>query len=357
VARRYHDVHNGSTLNENHAVWMERMVQLLGDLWRKRPLRTALIATFWALLIAMVAAAVRVLPWMLDPRVPWTVLAPFARSIALVGAEAALLLGGPIGWALSAAHSVETKEARVFALLGEPPWRTSLRGAPEILALAALLAIVSLAGGRDANAPGGVVTELVARGRDTCREVTSPSTQVVPFLSAEWLCAPGREPRLVANAPIGNALVTARDATVAGDFRRIDLADARFNVGNAQIHVGALTLRGLPPWARASALAPWLRALLMALSLVVASLASSLAISRIRLQIRFGAVAIGASGPLATLGALRYLERRDAAAIANCALPFAAFAAVVVTTLALGLWQTQRARRLLSLHVTATKSV
>jgi hypothetical protein len=292
----------------------------------------------------MIAAAVRVLPWMLDPRVPWTVLAPFARSIALVGAEAALLLGGPIGWALAAAHSVETKEARVFALLGEPPWRTSLRSMPELVVLSALLAIVSLAGGRDANAPGGVVTELVARGRDTCREVTSPSTQVVPFLSAEWLCAPGQEPRLVANAPIGNALVTARDAVVAGDFRRIDLLDARFEVGPANVHVGALTLRGLPPWARASALSPSFRALLMALSLLVASLASSLAISRIRLQNRFGAVAIGASGPLATLGMLRWIERRDAPAIVTCALPFAAFAGVVVATLAFGFWKTRASR-------------
>jgi hypothetical protein len=296
-------------------------------------------------LIATVAAGVRVLPWMLDPRVPWTVLAPFARSIALVGAEAALLLGGPVGWALAAAHSVETKEARVFALLGEPPWRTALRSTSQILSLAALLAIVSLLGGRDANAPGGVVTELVARGRDTCREVTSPSTQVVPFLSAEWLCAPGREPRLVANAPIGNALVTARDATVAGDFRRIDLADARFDVGPSQVHVGTLILRGLPPWARASTLAPWLRALLMALSLIVASLVASLAISKIRLQIRFGAVALGASGPLATLGALRYLERRDAHAFAYALLPCAAFAGVVVTALAFMLWQRSRATR------------
>ena len=311
-------------------------------LHKRRPLRTALVATFWGALIAMVAAAVRVLPWMLDPRVPWTVLAPFARSIALVGAEAALLIGGPIGWALAAAHAVETKEARVFALLGEPPWRTSLRSMPEVSVLAALLAIVSLAGGRDANAPGGVVTELVARGRDTCREATSPSTQVVPFLSAEWLCTPGAEPRLVANAPIGNALVTAANATVAGDFRRIDLTDARFNVGPAHIHVGALTLRGLAPWARASALAPWLRALLMALSLVIASITSSLAISRIRLQIRFGAVAIGAAGPLATLGALRYLERRDASAIAYFALPLGAFAGVVIAALAFDVWRTAR---------------
>jgi hypothetical protein len=323
--------------------------------FRQRPLRTALIATFWGALIAMVAAAVRVLPWMLDPRVPWTVLAPFARSIALVGAEAALLVGCPIGFSLSAAHSVETRETRVFALLGEPPWRTSLRSMPQVAVVAALIAIVSLAGGRDANAPGGVVTELVTRGRDSCREVTSPSTQVVPFLSAEWLCAPGREPRLVANAPIGNALVTASNAVVAGDFRRIDLQDARFNVGNSEVHVGALTLRGLPPWARASALGPWLRALLMALSLIVGALAASHAIAQIRLRIRFGAVAIGASGPLATLGALRYLERRDASAFAYCALPFGAFAAVVVTALVLHLWQSRRARRLLSREVTATK--
>lgn len=324
-------------------------------LFRQRPLRTALQATAWGALIALVAAGVRVLPWMLDPRVPWTVLAPFARSIALVGGEAALLVGAPIGWALAAAHAVETRESRVFALLGEPPWRTSLRTLPQVLVLAALLVGISLFGGRDANAPGAVVTELVARGRETCRQASSPNTQVIPFLSAEWLCAPGREPRLVATAPIGAALVTARDAVVAGDFRRIDLSDARFSVGPVNVHVGALILRGLPPWARASTLAPSLRALLMALSLGISLLASSFAVERMRLRLRFGALAIGASGPLAALGLLRALERRDAHAIAYVALPFGAFAAVVVAALALRVWQRGRARRLLSPEATASK--
>jgi hypothetical protein len=349
VARRYHDVQNGSTPkgDRKHANDLGRMASAptARRFFDQRPLRTALLATFWGALLAMVAAAVRVLPWMLDPRVPWTVLAPFARSIALVGAEAALLVGCPIGFALAAAHAVETRETRVFALLGEPPWRTSSRLIPQVAVVAALIAVVSLLGGRDANAPGGVVTELVRRGRESCREVTSPSTQVVPFLSAEWLCAPGRDPRLVANAPLGNALVTARNAVVAGDFRRIDLEDARFDVGTSEVHVGALSLRGLPPWARASALAPWLRALLMAFSLVVGSLAATHAITQIRLRIRFGAVALGASGPLATLGALRYLERRDASAFAYCALPFVAFAAVVAAALALHLWQSRATRR------------
>lgn len=317
---------------------------------RRRDLRTALTATLWGLCLALGAAAVRVLPWMLDPRVPWTVLAPFARSIALLGCEAALLVGVPVGWALAGAHAVETGEARVFLLLGEPTYKTVLRAWRPVVALSVVLAFVSLAGGKDASAPGGVVTELVERGRVSCAAASAPGTEVVPFLSAVWLCAPARAPRLVAQAPIGSTTVTASDATVAGDFRRIELRDARFTVGSTKIHVDEMILRGLPPWARASTLAPSLRAALMAVSLAVATFFAAYFVAEFHVRARFVAFFLGAAGPLGALGALRWLERRDAPSAAFLVLPLAALACVTLAA-----WSWSRARRLLSKPATATK--
>ncbi|MGH7286284.1 MAG: hypothetical protein ACRELY_32605 [Polyangiaceae bacterium] len=313
------------------------MTAVLGN----KGLKAALVATGWGMLVALGAAAARVLPWMLDPRVPWTVLAPFARSIALLGAEAALLVGAPVGFALASAHLVESGEARVFLLLGEPTHKTLARSAPPIFALALALAVVSLAGGKDASAPGGVVTELVARGRATCALASSPTTEVVPFLSASWLCAPNRAPRLVAQAPVGDTIVTATNATVAGDFRRIVLSDARFSVGSAKIHVEQLILRGLPPWARASTLSPFWRAVLMALSLLVATFAASFFVAEFRVRARFAAFLLGAAGPLGALAALRALERRDAPSAAFAVLPLAALVCVSLAALALRAWRSR----------------
>ena len=311
----------------------------MADVLGKQALRMAVVASGWGMLVALGAAAARVLPWMLDPRVPWTVLAPFARSIALLGAEAAILVGAPVGFALACAHLVESGEARVFLLLGEPVHKTLARSAPRIFVLALALGVVSMTGGKDASAPGGVVTELVARGRSSCALASSPTTEVVPFLSASWLCAPGRAPRLVAQAPVGDTIVTASDATVAGDFRRIVLTDARFSVGPSKIHVGELILRGLPPWARASTLAPIWRAIFMALSLLVATLATSFFVTELRIRARFAAFLLGAAGPLGALGALRGLERRDAPSAAFALLPLAALACVSLAALALRAWR------------------
>ena len=49
------------------------------------------MASLLVLLAALVGAAVRLLPWVLDPSIPWATLAPFARSLLAVAFEAAIL--------------------------------------------------------------------------------------------------------------------------------------------------------------------------------------------------------------------------------------------------------------------------
>jgi hypothetical protein len=292
---------------------------------------SAVVASAGIALVGVVAGAVRLLPWLLDPAVPWRVAAPFARGLAAVALEAALLIGWPIGWAVATFRFVESGEARVLLTLGERPEQTIRRLGPHGALLALALAAVALVYGNDANAPGRVVTELIAQARVSCAAARAPSTYSVPFTGLTWLCAPDREPRLVGAAPGGlsGAIMTARDARIAGDFRALDLDDARVLLPGTTpvaLHVAALSMYGMAPWARASSLPAALRALLLAIAAwATASIAAYAVLrsaARARLT-RLGVILLGAGGPLCTLGLLRLLERTGARAPVFLLLPLA----------------------------------
>ncbi|MDB4936704.1 MAG: hypothetical protein JWP87_3676 [Labilithrix sp.] len=320
-------------------------------------LRGAVVASLLVLLAALVGAGVRLLPWVLDPSIPWATLAPFARSLLAVAFEAAILTGWPVGWAVAAARLVERGEARVLASIGERPIQTVFRLAPQAALFAVMLVFTSVALGRDAAAPGRIVGALLAEGRAACgapggegegRSHEAPATHAVPFVAATWLCAPSGA-RLVGRAPIGGVVFSATGARVSDDLRRIDLEDARLALAGSskaegsltfRIHVGTLTMRGLAPWAQASSIPPWLRAVVVTFSALTAASAAVFALLELRRR-RVGtvaAVAIGAAGPLAALGALRGLELRvpEVASggwlFALVLVPLAALAAVAAAT-------------------------
>jgi hypothetical protein len=290
------------------------------------------VASAGIALAGAVAGAVRLLPWLLDPAVPWRVAAPFARGLAAVALEAALLIGWPIGWAVACFRFVESGEERVLLTLGERPGRTIRRLAPQGAVLALALAAVALVYGSDANAPGRVVTELIAQARLACTTASAPVTYSVPFTGLTWLCAPGREPRLVGTAPGGltGAFVTARSARIAGDFRAADLDDARILLGSASpvsAHVAALAMHGMAPWARASTLPAALRALLLTIAAWASGAIAAYAVLRRAARTRLGVLLLGAAGPLGTLGLLRLFERAGVPAPVFLVLPLAACAA------------------------------
>jgi hypothetical protein len=282
--------------------------------------RFAGVACGLVLVAALVGAAVRLLPWMLDPSIAWATLAPFAKSLGAVAIEAAILTGWPVGWALATQRLVDRGEARVLASLGEGPLRTCARLVPAALVLGAVLATTSAFLGREAAAPGRVVNALLSEGRAVCASAEGPSTYGVPFVSVTWLCSDGTAPRIVGRAPIGAVAFSATNARVSDDLRRIDLDDARLALTNAgggpevKVHVGTLTLRGLAPWARASVLAPSLRAVVVTASALAAAFSAVLVLLRLAARQRrvngVVAVAVGAAGPLAALVALRSVELR-----------------------------------------------
>lgn len=281
--------------------------------------RNAFVAIALVLLAALMAAAVRLLPWALDPSIAWGTLAPFAKSLLAVAVEAAVLTGWPLGWAFAAQKLVERGEARVLASLGESPARTLTRLLPQALVFGVLLAATSLSMGREAIAPGRVVEALLSEGRAACQSpaaIEAHETHAVPFVSATWLCA-DPAPRLVGRAPFGGVMFTASDAHVTSDLRRVDLDDARLSLPtpaatSAVVRVRSLSLKGMTPWARASSLPPGLRAVVVTLAGGLAACAVVLAILRRFYRRTSGlvAVAMGASGPLLALGLLRWLELR-----------------------------------------------
>jgi hypothetical protein len=299
-------------------------------------LRTAAIASGALAAAALGAGAVRLLPWLLDPSVPWRVAQPFARGLASVAVEAALLVGWPVGWALACFRFVESGEARVLALLGERPARTLVRLLPQAALLGAALASCALVWGRDANEPGRVATELIAQARVSCARATAPARYAVPFTELTWLCDAGAEPRLVGTAPaMSGALFSAKDARVAGDFRAIDLDDAHLALpaASVEVHVGALHVRGLAPWSRAATLPFLLRAVIFTLAAAACAALAAYAVLRGAVRGRMGAIAVAAAGPLAALGLVRVLERTDAHLALYAAVPLAAAAATMAASL------------------------
>ena len=293
---------------------------------------------------AVVAGSVRVLPWLLEPSVPLRVAVPFARGLTELAIEAAVLVGWPVGFALAAHRFAERGDARVLSLLGEPPVRSALRLWPAALPFAALLAVVSFFGGRDAGAPGRVAQDLVTQGRVACEAATERSTRTVPFVGATWLCASGQRPLLYGHAPggLGSTVYTASNVSIAGDMRRVDLDDAHLLFGDIQLSVKTLTLRGLSPWAQSSSLPPLLRAALLVLAALASAFAATEAALRRTARGPMGALWLGAAGPLGALFALRGLDRLDAHPPSYLLVPLAALVATVLAGRLLVLLRGQR---------------
>ena len=97
------------------------------------------------------------------------------------------------------------------------------------------------------------------------------------------------------------------------------------------MHVASLSLHRMPPWARASTLPAPLRAVLFSLAAWLAAWLSAYAVLRRAARTRLAAIVLGASGPLAALGAVRVLEQANAPPAAFAVVPvLCAIAAIAV---------------------------
>jgi hypothetical protein len=285
--------------------------------------------------VAILAGAVRVLPWMLDPNVPMRVALPFVRGVLELAVEAAVLVGWPLGWALAASQFAERGEARVMMLLGESPLEAARAQWRSAIPAAVALGLAAFLGAVDASAPGRMAQDLVDEGQHACGHVTVPRTYGIPFVSLTWLCAPGMTPRLYGSGPgsLRSIVFSATDTRIAPDMRRIELEEARFSVPLSSSHVGvhaqSVVLHGMAPWTHASSVPPVLHMLVVVTAgLLAAALSLMMVLSRL-VRGTLAAVLVAVSGPLATLGLMRALERADVPSAVYLVTPVVAVASVL----------------------------
>ncbi len=289
------------------------------------------------LAVATLAGAIRVLPWLVAPNVPFRVALPFARALFAVGLETTLLCAPPIGWALACSTLVERGEARALFALGLGPARIVRATALPAIAFAALAALSALAWGTEAAAPGRLARSLVEQSRRACAGEVAPRAAHIPFVGVSWLCFEGREPRLSGSLPGGGGAFTAADLSISDDLRSLHFADMRLLLGEKgtmRLRVHEADITGLSPWGRASNLRPALRALLLSSTGMGLALLAAFHVLARSISHRLKSLLLGGVGPAAALLVLSRLEQGDHGSLAYTCVPLAGVAAFALAALA-----------------------
>jgi hypothetical protein len=264
------------------------------------------------LLLALAAALVRLLPWLLSPDVPLPVAFPFAKALLAVAFEAAYFVGIPAGCALGAAVFVERGEARALHCQGASPLRLASECLPLMVLAGALAFATSSLWQANTESPGRFARALVERARDGCAGGVSRSISV-PIVGVTWLCFAKAPPRLTGPVPKSNgrAWFSARAIDVSDDFTAFRAEDvfvgsmptaSKFRVG---LRAKAAKVSGLPAWGQSAPLAPLLRACVVGFTVLVLGLSSVFVV--LKLGISQLTLATGVAG-LAGVASLRALH-------------------------------------------------
>src|SRR5688572_10804859 len=130
--------------------------------------RAAVWSVAVVLVLAVAAALVRLLPWLLSPDVPFPVALPFAKALLAVAFEAAYFVGVPAGCALGAAVFVERGEARALHCQGASPLRLASECIPFMILVGGLAFTTSSIWQANTENPGRFARVLVERAREGC---------------------------------------------------------------------------------------------------------------------------------------------------------------------------------------------
>ncbi len=276
---------------------------------------SAITALAAALSVGLVAAGVRVLPWIASPSVPAPVILVFVRVLALATAEVCLLLAVPIGlaletWRLTADHSVRT-----LLSIGVRPWTLAAHSAAVAAALALVSAGVSSSWGTELQAPGTLSNRLLQAGRDVC---ASRQPASVPMVGVTWLCVAGRARLLgVTGHPPSQVAWSASNASFASDLSSASVWELRaaLRSGKAQLRVERANVTGFAPWLAPGAGNRVSRPLVFAIVLLLSSVVASWCLVRWPARSRLVAFVVGTAGPV---GFLLLAQRLLASSLLSC---------------------------------------
>jgi hypothetical protein len=282
----------------------------------KNPVRTRLLhsttnATAVLFGLAMSGALVRLLPLILEPKIAFTTLWPFARAILALAVEATLVLSASIGVALALGVMRDRGELRALLCLGQSPTESIRHAMPWLTSLALATSLVSYWVARDAGEPGLLINGQLARAREACR--ASDPVQHVPFVNVSVVCGDKKLARFVGQGPARGTVFVADNMHVAGDLRSMTLDRAELAMplpkgGEVHLRVAQINLRGLRNALAPSTQKPWSRALCMGLSSWLASLVLFWLLRTQLMQQAHGTLlllALGCSGPITALALSR----------------------------------------------------
>lgn len=298
-----------------------------------RLVRTTAAAAAVVLALGTFAGLVRLLPWLVSPNLPLSVAWPFAKVLLATALEVALVVGLPLGWALSFAISVDRGEVRALEALGTSPMRLVGMTAVPALGIAGLGAAVVLAGGRDASRPGRLAADLLAEARVACAEAP-PRAIDVPLVGASWLCFEGSPPILFGRLGEGEGAIPFTAAGVHIDDQLDELAFDDFRLvatgpGSLRLQVANATIRGVSEAARTAKVAALPRALLLFLTAAWLSLGAGFCVARAKIGGLVVAGAIGMAGPLTAVATLSALEGAGRAGLAYLLVPLASSVSIL----------------------------
>lgn len=243
--------------------------------------RAAVWSVAVVLLLAVGAALVRLLPWLLSPEVPLLVALPFAKALLAVAFEAAYFVGVPAGCALGAAVFVERGEARALHCQGASPLGLAGQCVPLLSLVGALAFATSSLWQANTEHPGRFARSLVEHARAGCAEA-SPRSVSVPIVGVTWLCFRDAPPRLTGPVPKsdGRAWFSARAIDVSDDFTAFRAEDvfvgsqptaSKFRVG---VRARVARVSGLPAWGQSTPLTPLVRASVVGFTVLLLGLTS-----------------------------------------------------------------------------------
>ncbi len=292
--------------------------------------------------VGLLAGGVRLLPLALAPGVPRGVLPILARGAMGVALETALFVAPALGWTLAAARLVERGEARALSAIGVSPLRTVASGWPAALAVTFGMALVAAAWGREAQAPGRLLGDLVLAARDSCERAPKPASADVPLVSVSWVCVEGSPPLVVAATPTGPGksagAFSAHSLALSSDLRALELEGVELILpGDAasgspvHLHAGSALLRGLVPIGQASNLSVPARVLWLSFTSALLAALAAFVTLRGSLSGRAAALVVGGSGPAGALLVFSALERAPSSGLAYAAMPAAAVLALALT--------------------------
>lgn len=228
------------------------------------------------LMLAVGAALVRLLPWLLSPEVPLPVALPFAKALLAVAFEAAFFVGVPAGCALGAAIFVERGEARALHCQGASPLWLTAQCTPLLMLVAALAFATSSLWQANTEHPGRFARSLVEHAREGCADA-GPRSVSVPIVGVTWLCFGKSPPRLTGPVPNSHnrAWFSARAIDVSDDFTAFRAEDvyvgsqptaSKFRVG---VRAKVAEVSGLPAWGQSTPFTPFYRACVVGVTVLV----------------------------------------------------------------------------------------